>query len=129
LTPPGHTSSNLLYSTTRGDAVALAVNILTLFAPQKLVNRPPEVVKQSPVNQIAPGPFRIGGFETDSLPGAYVNIALGGSAPTVCFGDEGEALKESYRIVQKLPAPATVITARIEHVHKSEVKIQKYGVK
>jgi hypothetical protein len=129
LIPPGHAYSSILYSTAMGDAVALAVNILTLFAPQKLVNRPPEVVKQSPVNQIAPGPFRIKAMTPDCLPGTYVNIHLNGGAPTVCFGDGGYALKEANRIAEKAPAPATVITARIEHVHKSEVKITSYGVK
>ncbi len=137
LIPPGRANSIRLYSTSRADAISLAISILSTMAPQLLVTSPPAVIRTppppppppNPVVQFAPGPHRIQTLTPDCLPGAYVNVLLNGGAPTVCFGDGGYALKEADRIAEKTPAPATVITARIEHVHKSEVKITSYGVK
>jgi hypothetical protein len=137
LIPPGQTSSGILYSTTKEDAIALAQAIICFFAPHLLATNPPAVIRTppppppppNPMVQFAPGPHRIQAMTPDCLPGAYVNVLLNGCAPTVCFGGSGYALKEANRIAEKTPAPATVITARIEHVHKSEVKITSYGGK
>jgi hypothetical protein len=139
-TPPGHTSSSLLYNTTKADAVALAQAILCFFAPNLLVTNPPTVTQapsppptpprpSNPMGQLEPGPYRMSLLRAESLPGGYVNVVLGKGAPAICFGDSSTALKEAHRLAETTAPTGTVITARIEHVHKSEVKIHTYGVK
>lgn len=101
-----------------GDAVALAVSILTAYAPEKLAG------SAAPIRRVDAPRVRNGEdlawVRRPLLKGAFVNVVEGEKAPTVAFGDLDAAEAAATRLATKAPGKR-VLTLRIETAREAKV--------
>lgn len=127
--------SSRYYSARPSDAVALAVAILTAYAPEKLASSGapwPESRKVQTAGVLDPGTFaawldeperavtELARIPRGRLKGAFVNVVEGSRAATVAFGDLAPAEAEADRLATSMPG-ALVLTLRIESARVATV--------
>lgn len=111
------------YCVTPATAVALAMQIMSAYSPDKLLSSRdfPKVTEARII------PSQLSRSEVGRFVGGYVNFVLGQQAPSVAFTSRDEAVKEATRLLSKVPLPGATFTAKIEHAAGSSIHIERHG--